>query len=153
MSRGHNPLLWMMACAVPTAGHALGLGEIHVDSALNEPLAAEIDIVGAEPEELVGLIATVANRDTFAHFGAERPAFLNNTTFKVTKDARGKPVLSIRSSESFTEPLIDFVRQFAGFAILGFEFFVLGLERIDGRRAVEIRQWGSRPYLSATCSM
>ena len=109
MSRGHNPLLWMMACAVPTAGHALGLGEIHVDSALNEPLAAEIDIVGAEPEELVGLIATVANRDTFAHFGAERPAFLNNTTFKVTKDARGKPVLSIRSSESFTEPLIDFV--------------------------------------------
>jgi len=85
------------------------LGEIHVDSALNEPLAAEIDIVGAEPEELVGLIATVANRDTFAHFGAERPAFLNNTTFKVTKDARGKPILSIRSSESFTEPLIDFV--------------------------------------------
>jgi len=109
MSRGHNPLIWMMACAVPTAGNALGLGEIHVDSALNEPLAAEIDIVGAEPEELVGLIATVANRDTFAHFGAERPAFLNNTTFKVTKDARGKPILSIRSTESFTEPLIDFV--------------------------------------------
>jgi len=99
----------MMACTLPTAGHALGLGEIHVDSALNEPLAAEIDIVGATPDELVGLIATVANRETFAHFGAERPSFLNTATFKVTKDARGKPVLAIRSSESFTEPLIDFV--------------------------------------------
>ena len=109
MSRGQNPLLWMMACTLPTAGYSLGLGEIHVDSALNEPLAAEIDIVGASPDELVGLIATVANRDTFAHFGAERPSFLNTTTFKVTKDARGKPVLAIRSSESFTEPLIDFV--------------------------------------------
>ena len=109
MSRGHNPLFWMMACTLPTAGHALGLGDIHVDSALNEPLAAEIDIVGASPDELVGLIATVANRDTFAHFGADRPTFLNTTTFKVTKDARGKPVLAIRSSESFTEPLIDFV--------------------------------------------
>jgi FimV-like protein len=99
----------MMAAALPTAGHALGLGEIHVDSALNEPLAAEIDIVGATPDELLGLIATVANRETFAHFGAERPSFLNTTTFKVTKDASGKPVLAIRSSESFTEPLIDFV--------------------------------------------
>ena len=109
MSRGQNPLFWMMACTLPTAGHALGLGDIHVDSALNEPLAAEIDIVGATPDELAGLIATVANRDTFAHFGAERPTFLNTTTFKVTKDAHGKPVLAIRSSDSFTEPLIDFV--------------------------------------------
>jgi FimV-like protein len=109
MSRGQNPLFWMMACTLPSAGHALGLGDIHVDSALNEPLAAEIDIVGATPDELVGLIATVANRETFAHFGAERPSFLNTTTFKVTKDAHGKPVLAIRSNESFTEPLIDFV--------------------------------------------
>ena len=109
MSRGHNPLFWMMACTLPTAGQALGLGEIHVDSALNEPLAAEIDIVGATPEDLIGLIATVANRETFAHFNAERPSFLNSATFKVTTDAKGKPVLAIRSSESFSEPLIDLV--------------------------------------------
>jgi pilus assembly protein FimV len=98
-----------MACTLPSAGHALGLGEIHVDSALNEPLAAEIDIVGATPEDLIGLIATVANRETFAHFNAERPSFLNSATFKVTTDAKGKPVLAIRSSESFSEPLIDLV--------------------------------------------
>jgi FimV-like protein len=99
----------MMACTLPSAGHALGLGEIHVDSALNEPLAAEIDIVGATPEDLIGLIATVANRETFAHFNAERPSFLNSATFKVTTDAKGRPVLAIRSSESFSEPLIDLV--------------------------------------------
>jgi FimV-like protein len=109
MSRGQNPLIWMMAASLPGAGHALGLGEIHVDSALNEPLAAEIDIVGATPDDLIGLRASVANRDTFAHFGADRPAFLNTTTFKVTQDAKGRPVLAIRSSESFTEPLVDFV--------------------------------------------
>jgi pilus assembly protein FimV len=99
----------MMACTLPGAGHALGLGEIHVDSALNEPLSAEIDIVGATPEDLIGLIATVANRETFAHFNAERPPFLNSATFKVTTDAKGRPVLAIRSTESFTEPLIDLV--------------------------------------------
>ncbi len=109
MSRGQNPLVWMMACTLPGAGHALGLGEIHVDSALNEPLSAEIDIVGATPEDLIGLIATVANRDTFAHFNAERPSFLNTASFRVTTNAKGRPVLAIRSTESFTEPLIDLV--------------------------------------------
>ncbi len=109
MSRGQNPLIWMMAVTLPSAGHALGLGEIHVDSALNEPLVAEIDIVGATADELLGLRASVANRETFQHFGADRPAFLNTATFKVTQDVKGRPVLSIRSSESFTEPLVDFV--------------------------------------------
>ena len=103
MSRGQNPLIWMMAVTLPSAGHALGLGEIHVDSALNEPLAAEIDIVGATADELLGLRASVASRETFQHFGSDRPAFLNTATFKVTQDAKGRPVLSIRSSESFTE--------------------------------------------------
>ena len=47
MSSGKNPLVWMVALTMPGAAQALGLGEIHVDSGLNERLAAEIDIVGA----------------------------------------------------------------------------------------------------------
>jgi FimV-like protein len=109
MSRGQNPLMLMMALSLPGAAHALGLGEIHVDSALNEPLAAEIDIVGATAEELEGLTATVASRDTFLKFGADRPAFLSTATFKVAHDARGRPVLSIRSTDSFTEPVVNMV--------------------------------------------
>lgn len=109
MSRGQNPLMLMMALSLPGAAHALGLGEIHVDSALNEPLAAEIDIVGATAEELAGLTATVASRDTFLKFGADRPSFLATATFKVAHDARGRPVLSIRSTDSFTEPLVNLV--------------------------------------------
>jgi FimV-like protein len=85
------------------------LGDIHVDSALGEPLSAEVDIVGATPEDLIGLVASVANRETFAHFNAERPSFLSSTSFKVTTDAQGRPVLAIRSTESFSEPLVDLV--------------------------------------------
>jgi FimV-like protein len=109
MSRGQNPFIWMVAISLPGASHALGLGELHINSSLNEPLAADIDIVGATPEELAGLSAKVANRETFTRFGADRPAFLSTTTFKVTQDAHGRPVLAIRSSDSFTEPLVDFV--------------------------------------------
>jgi pilus assembly protein FimV len=107
MSNGKNPLVLMMALSVPGAAHALGLGDIHVDSALNERLAAEIDIVGATPLELNGLRAAVANRETFARYGADRPAFLSSATFKVSQDSQGRPVLAIRSTESFSEPAVS----------------------------------------------
>src|ERR1700674_4904725 len=107
MSRGQNPLVLMMALSLPGAAHALGLGEIHVNSALNEPLAADIDIVGATAEELSSLTASIANKDTFLRFGAERPAFLASATFKVSHDVKGRPVLVIRSTESFTEPVVN----------------------------------------------
>jgi pilus assembly protein FimV len=109
MSSGKNPLMLMMALSVPSAAHALGLGDIHVDSALNERLAAEIDIVGATPLELTDLRAAVANRETFLRYGADRPGFLSSTTFKVAQDSHGRPVLAVRSTESFTEPLVNFV--------------------------------------------
>jgi pilus assembly protein FimV len=107
MSRGQNPLVLMMALSLPGAVHALGLGEIHVNSALNEPLAADIEILGATAEELSSLTASVANRDTFLRFRAERPAFLASATFKVSHDVKGKPVLVISSTESFTEPFVN----------------------------------------------
>jgi pilus assembly protein FimV len=107
MSRGQKPLLLMMALSMPGTGHALGLGDIHVNSKLNEPLAAEIDIVGATADELMGLRASLANRETFQRFGFERPAFLSSTTFKVTQDGQGHPVLMLRSSDSFTDPLVS----------------------------------------------
>jgi pilus assembly protein FimV len=107
MSRGQKPLVLMMALSLPGAAQALGLGEIHVNSALNEPLAADIEILGATAEELSSLTAAVANRDTFLRFRAERPAFLASATFKVAHDVKGKPVLLIRSTDSFTEPLVD----------------------------------------------
>jgi pilus assembly protein FimV len=109
MSSGKNPLMLMMALSMPGAAHALGLGDIHVDSGLNERLAAEIDIVGATPLELAELRAGVANRETFLRYGADRPAFLSSTTFKVTQDSQGRPVLAVRSTESFTEPMVNFL--------------------------------------------
>ena len=109
MSSGKNPLVLMMALSMPGAANALGLGDIHVDSGLNERLAAEIDIVGATATELTELQAAVANRETFLHYGADRPGFLSSTTFKVTQDSQGRPVLAVRSSESFTEPVVNFL--------------------------------------------
>jgi pilus assembly protein FimV len=109
MSNGKNPLMMMMALAMPGAASALGLGEIHVDSGLNERFAAEIDIVGATADDLIDLRAAVANRETFLRYGADRPAFLASATFKVATDSQGHPVLAVRSTDAFTEPLVNFL--------------------------------------------
>jgi FimV-like protein len=109
MSRGPYPILLMLAMSLPGAVRALGLGEIRVDSALNEPLSAQIDIVGATRDELIALTAKVPNREIFQRYGADRPAFLSSATFKVGLDAQGRPVLNVRSTEAFTDPLINFL--------------------------------------------
>jgi pilus assembly protein FimV len=109
MSSGKNPLVLMMALSVPGTAHSLGLGDIHVGSGLNERLVAEIDIVGANPVELAGLRAAVASREMFQRYGADRPAFLSSATFKVTQDSHGRPVIAVRSTESFTEPVVNLV--------------------------------------------
>jgi len=51
----------------------------------------------------------VANRETFLRYGVDRPAFLSSAVFKVAQDAQGRPVLAIRSTESFTEPVVNFL--------------------------------------------
>ena len=107
MSRKIQNLLWLPAIALSGSAHALGLGELHVTSALNEPLAAQIDIVGATPEELSNIRAAIANRDTFQRYGADRPAFLGTANFKVSQDQYGRPVLLVRSTDAFTEPLVS----------------------------------------------
>ncbi len=106
-SRRLYQMIVLMTLAAPHAARAIGLGEIHVDSALNEPLNAYIDIVGASRDDLADLRAAIADRETFQHFGADRPAFLLSSRFKVQLDAEGRPVLQVRSTQSFTDPVVS----------------------------------------------
>jgi len=107
MSRGLYPFSLTLAMSLPGIAGALGLGDIHVNSALNEPLSAEIQIVGASDEELTDLRAGVADRDTFQRYGADRPPFLSSATFKVTRDSQGRPILVVHSADAFTDPLVS----------------------------------------------
>jgi FimV-like protein len=94
---------------MPGAVRAIGLGDIRVDSALNEPLSAQIDIVGATRDDLIVLTAKIANNEVFQRYGADRPAFLASAKFKVGMDPQGRPVLNIRSAEPFTDPVVNFL--------------------------------------------
>jgi pilus assembly protein FimV len=109
------PRLILMACLLspsflwPSMSWALGLGEIHLNSSLNQPMNAEIDLIAASPDELTALRATLAGRDSFTRYGIDRPAFLSTLTFKVGKGKDGRDALLVRSTESIPEPFVTFL--------------------------------------------
>ena len=93
----------------PAAAWALGLGEIRLGSALNEPLSAEIELVAATPEELAALNAGLASPEVFARYGLDRPAFLTSLEFSVGRGQDGRSVLLVRSRDAITEPFVSFL--------------------------------------------
>src|SRR3984957_8369472 len=88
---------------------ALGLGEIHLNSALNEPMNAEIDLIAVSPDELAALRAALAPREAFTRYGIDRPPFLSTLTFKVAKSKDGRDVLLVRSTDAIPEPFVTFL--------------------------------------------
>jgi pilus assembly protein FimV len=109
------PRLMLMACLLsqalvwPSVSWALGLGEIHLNSALNEPMNAEIDLIAATPDELAALRATLASRDAFTRYGIDRPPFLSTLTFKVGKGKDGRDALLVHSTDAIPEPFVTFL--------------------------------------------
>ena len=89
---------------------ALGLGDIRVDSALNEPLRAEIELLAASPDALANLKITLAPEATFAHYDLDRPSFLGELTFQVISTGRAEGnVIRLTSPSPITEPFVIFL--------------------------------------------
>jgi len=88
---------------------AIGLGDINLDSALNEPLRAEIDLLSATPEELAGLTIALASAETFTRYGMERPFYLQEMQFNIVDGGVNGSKVHIRSRSPITEPFLTFL--------------------------------------------
>ena len=81
--------LMLMACLMspsflwPSMSWALGLGEIHLNSALNEPMRAEIDLIASSPDELTALRAELCQPRGFY------PLWHRSTALPVDPDLQG----------------------------------------------------------------
>jgi pilus assembly protein FimV len=91
---------------LPGITHALGLGDVRLNSPLNAPLDAEIELVNATAEDLATLEANLASKDTFARYGLDWPPFMSSITVTRDRAANGAQVLRIRSAETVTEPFL-----------------------------------------------
>ena len=89
---------------------ALGLGEITVHSALNQPLRADIDLVDAAGLEEGDLSVSLATADEFSRAGVERVFFLNDLKF--TPILRGnRSLIRVSSNKVVNEPFLNFLVQ------------------------------------------
>jgi pilus assembly protein FimV len=89
---------------------ALGLGDIRLSSALNQPLRAEIELLAATPEELNNLSVQLASQDTFERYDLDRPMFLTGLEFEIVRSGRADGnVVRVTSTDPITEPFLTFL--------------------------------------------
>jgi len=109
MSRRFTRLSLLFVLMLTSEVWAIGLGDIELKSALNEPLRAEIVLLSANPDELSDLKVTLASAETFVRYGIDRPFFLQGIEFNVVSAGAAGSVVQIRSRSPITEPFLTFL--------------------------------------------
>ncbi|MDM3871666.1 FimV/HubP family polar landmark protein [Porticoccus sp. W117] len=97
-----------LALLVSQAASAVGLGEIKLNSALNEPLNAEIELLSVGDLDELELFVNLASRKDFERAGVPRDYFLSGLRFEV--DLSGsRPKVIVKSEKPVREPFLDFL--------------------------------------------
>ena len=109
MSRRFTRLSLLFVLMLTSEVWAIGLGDINLNSALNEPLRAEIVLLSASADELSDLTVTLASAETFARYGIDRPFFLQGIEFNVINAGASGSVVQVRSRSPISEPFLTFL--------------------------------------------
>jgi pilus assembly protein FimV len=89
--------------------NALGLGEIKINSALNEPLNAEIKLLQVRKLSPLQIQPRMADVDEFALAGLDKSRFLTGVRFQVKVNPDGTGVIYISSDRPVREPFLNFL--------------------------------------------
>ena len=101
----------LLASLASAQAHALALGRITVQSALGEPLRAEIDIADINADEASSLKAGVAPAETFKAAGFDYSAMMTDLEISLQRRADGRSFLRLTSRRPVTEPFVDLILQ------------------------------------------
>lgn len=88
--------------------NALGLGELRLDSALNQPLSATIQLQGGEGLSPEDIRVSLANQEAFQSAGIDRPFFLTDLRF-VPVVENNQLFIRVESSRPVREPYLNFL--------------------------------------------
>jgi len=109
MSRKLYLAFALLSALAGTHAHALGLGGLRLQSALDQPFLGEIDLIDAKPDELDAIKVQIAPQAEFSRAGTERYHHLTRLRFSPQVSARGNPVIRVSSREPMREPYMDFL--------------------------------------------
>ncbi|MCQ4297546.1 tetratricopeptide repeat protein [Pseudomonas stutzeri] len=111
MVRVRNLVLAIAAATALTTemAHALGLGEVTLQSSLNQPLIAEIELLDANSLAPGEVIPVLASLEEFNRAGIDRQYFLTDLKFTPVLRPNGKSVIQVSSSKPVREPYLNFL--------------------------------------------
>lgn len=92
-----------------TGAHALSLGRLTVQSALGEPLRAEIDVPEITADEAASLKAGVALPDAFVAAGMEYNPAMSSLQATLLRRADGRAYLRLSSERTINDPFVDLI--------------------------------------------
>lgn len=87
---------------------ALGMGDITLNSALNQPLSAEIDLLDVGDLSADDIRVVLASSADFARVGVERSAFLQDLRFTPVIDGN-RSRIRVASNKPVREPYLNFL--------------------------------------------
>jgi len=93
--------------AVPLTADAAGLGRLTVQSALGQPLRAEVEVTALGREEIGSLSARLAPPEAFRQAGLEYNPALSGLRFAVEQRPNGGAIVRVSSSQPVNEPFVD----------------------------------------------
>ncbi len=99
----------ILAMLIPALGYALGLGNIVMNSALNQPLDAQIELLSVKKGDLNNLTVKLGSAEDFQRVGADRAFFLTKINFEVVRRKNGTAYVQLSTTNTITEPFLDFV--------------------------------------------
>jgi len=108
MKRQAAAFLTAICCLLASQVYALGLGTLSLESSLNQPLRARIEIVdlgGVSPSDIV---VQMASQQEFQRFNLERTNFLAGVSFEIERTSAGVFVV-LTSSQAVREPYLSFI--------------------------------------------
>jgi pilus assembly protein FimV len=92
-----------------SSAFALALGRITVQSALGDPLRAEIEILDINAEEASSLKTSLALPEAFKAAGLEYNAALAGAQISLQRRADGRAFIRLTSDKSVSEPFVDLI--------------------------------------------
>ncbi len=93
----------------PFGAYALGLGDIHLKSALNQHFSGDINLLSVNADEIQDIKVGLAPRDDYQRAGIDRPYLLTKLRFKPTALEDGSFAIRITSLEPIREPFLNFL--------------------------------------------
>lgn len=96
---------------LPQAAFALGLGGITLQSALNEPLRARIELVNIGDADAGDFRIHLAANEAFAQAGVDRTQFLDDLVFTPHLRTAAGSYIEVTSRRSLVEPYLGFIVQ------------------------------------------